>query len=126
MVHQGQFGIHLLKLSILDLSLAHMGELRNFHAGVLTSPAVVTRLRNTVFTTCLGDFSTRLDFLEDADNLSFTEFRFLHVELLFKIKLYFKSDLLFEEATTTLIPSRLPKRGRGQYALRVRPLARQS
>ena len=54
------------------------------------------------FAAGFSDFSAGLHFLEDRNNLAFTESRFLHVELLCRSKLYFKLVRLYEVVTVHL------------------------
>ena len=64
------------------LKIPQPAQLRNVHAGVLGLPGVVGRLADAALPDRLADLRAGFDFPEDPDNLFFTEFRLLRVELL--------------------------------------------
>lgn len=101
-VHQRQVSVHALELGVPRLQLAQPGPVRHAHPGELALPLVVRRLADAVLPARLAHPRAQLDFLQDANDLAFTELRFLHVETPFHGILYFRMDQVFEVASCSM------------------------
>ena len=66
---QAQFGVHLLKPSILILQLLQAFDIRRFHATVFGLPVVVGGIRDSIFSADFLHQSTGFDFLQNLDDL---------------------------------------------------------
>lgn len=95
-VHQRQVGVHALELGVLVLQLPQLRQVRDRHTRELALPLVVRRLADAVLPARLGYLRAKLDFLEDADHLRFTESGLLHVETPAGGILYFQLVQVFE------------------------------
>ena len=99
-MHEGQVRVHALELGVLGLQFAQLGQVRHRHAAVLALPLVIRRLADAVLPARLAYLGAEFDLFQDADDLAFTELRFLHVETPFHGILYFRMDQVFKEASS--------------------------
>lgn len=91
------FHIHAFQLGVIFLQLA---QLRDRHARELAIPLVLRQFANTVLPVRLDNLHAKLDLLEDADYLRFTESGFLHVETRSGEMLYLQVIQAFKGTST--------------------------
>jgi hypothetical protein len=72
-VHEGQVGIHAFELGVLVLQFPQLRQVGYRHAAVLGFPLVVGRLADAVLSARLTNLGSEFDFIQDADDLAFTE-----------------------------------------------------
>lgn len=76
----GPVGIHKLKLDVLVLQCTPLRKVRNGHAAALAFSILVGGLADAVPPARFDNLGSEFDFFQDADDLVFAEFLFLHVE----------------------------------------------
>lgn len=82
LVLKAEVGKHALELAVLLLKLLEAFDVRSLHAPILGFPFVVRGLAYTVFSADIGYRAPTFSFLQNPNDLTFRESRFLHCRLL--------------------------------------------